>query len=215
MSTINDEIVREYFEMLGYLVIQPCKYSVPGRQKRAEEEVDLVVFNPLVKEHKSPENFVLTTQDLRNVARAVIAVRGWHTERFYLSTFEHAPDILRFLEAEPVRFASKVLGSNEMAKILCLPNLPASGELRQKTIQALRDKGLDGVISFETILAELVDGIDANKNYEKSDLLQMIRLLKRYDLIRHRQLEMFTKVRRRRTRVKAQPAHPAPEVSGT
>jgi hypothetical protein len=80
-----------------------------------------------------------------------------------------------------------------MAKILCLPKLPLSGELKQRTIQILRDKGVDGVISFETILSELVDRVDTSKNYEKSDLLQIIRLLKNYDLIRERQLDMFSK----------------------
>jgi hypothetical protein len=198
MSAVNDWVVREYFEMQGFLVTQPRKYTVPGRQKTAGEEVDLVVVNPTVKEHKIPENFVCTTQDLKNVGRAVIAIRGWHSERFYVSTFEQAPDILRFAEPESIRYATKLIGTDSMAKILCLPKLPMSGELKQKTIQILRDKGVDGVISFETILSELVDRVDTNRNYEKSDLLQIIRLLKNYDLIRERQLDMFSKQARRK-----------------
>jgi hypothetical protein len=198
MSAVNDWVVREYFEMLGFLVTQPRKYTVPGRQKTAGEEVDLVVVNPTVKEHKIPENFVCTTQDLKNVGRAVIAIRGWHSERFYVSTFEQAPDILRFAEPDSIRYATKLIGTDSMAKILCLPKLPLSGELKLKTIQILRDKGVDGVISFETILSELVDRVDINRNYEKSDLLQVIRLLKNYDLIRERQLDMFSKRARRK-----------------
>ena len=48
MAAVSEWIVREYFEWLGYLVSQPRKHVVPGRQKTAEEEVDLVVLNARV-----------------------------------------------------------------------------------------------------------------------------------------------------------------------
>lgn len=197
MSAVNEWVVREYFESLGYLVIQPRKYVVPGRQKRADEEVDFVVCNPRISAHRVPGHLVWSTEDLKGVARAVVGVRGWHTDRFYVSTFEHAPDILRFAEADSIRFAAKFLGSGSMAKILCLPRLPASGELKKKTIRVLKNKGIDGVISFRTMLLELVSRVDTNKNYEKSDLLQVIRLLKNYGLLKDSQMDMFEKKKRR------------------
>jgi len=197
MSAVSEAIAREYFELLNYLVTQPRKYVVPGRQKNAEEEVDLVIFNPRVKLHRLPDTIVWTTQDLKNVARAIVGVRGWHTERFYASTFEQTPEILRFVEPESLRFASQILGSEDMAKILCLPRLPASGQLKAKTIEMLRGRGIDGVISFRTMLAELASRVDTNRNYEKSDLLQVIRLLKNYDFLKGDQLELFAKRRRR------------------
>ena len=58
MAAVNEWIAREYFEMLGYLVCQPRKYTVPGRQKKASEEVDLVVLNTSVLEQKLPEALV-------------------------------------------------------------------------------------------------------------------------------------------------------------
>jgi len=198
MSAVNEWVVREYFETLGYLVMQPRKYVVPGRQKKAEEEVDLVVTHPGVRHHAVCPEMVWSTADLKGVARAVVAVRGWHTERFSVARFEQTPDILRFVEPESTRFAAKLLGSASMAKILCLPKLPASGELKQKTIRVLKEKGIDGVISFSTMLQELIARVDTNKNYEKSDLLQIIRLMKNYDLIKEPQLEFFAKKRRRK-----------------
>ena len=197
MASVNEWVVREYFESQGYLVSQPRKYVVPGRQKKAAEEVDLVVLNPRVVEHVVPGNMVWTTHDLAAVSRAVVGIRGWHTERFYVSTFEQTPDILRFAEPEAVRFAGKLLGTDTMAKILCLPRLPASGELKKKTIDVLKKKGIDGVISFQTILLELVRLVETKRNYEKSDLLQIIRLLKNYDLLKDSQLELFGKKRRK------------------
>jgi hypothetical protein len=213
VSTVNEWVVREYFESLGYLVNQPCKYISSGRQKRAEEEVDLVVVNPRVTEHRVPENMVWTADDLRSVGRAVVAVRGWHTNRFYPSRFEHDPDILRFLQAEPLKFAAKLLGTEEMAHVLCLPKLPASGELKDQSIRVLRQKGVHGVISFHTMLAELIRQVDVNRNYEKSDLLQIVRLLKNYDLLRLGQMDLFSKKHHRRAaapKAKAEP-EPAPK----
>jgi hypothetical protein len=75
--------------------------------------------------------------------------------------------------------------------VLCLPRLPASGELKAKTIEFVRQKGLDGVISFSTILAELIRRVEINRNYDKSDILQMIRLFKNYDLLKDPQMELF------------------------
>jgi hypothetical protein len=198
MSAVNESIVREYFESLGYLVSQPRKYTVPGRQKKADEEVDLVVLNPRVKEHTVPDHLVWTGEDLKTISRAIVGIRGWHTERFYASRFEQSPDIVRFAESGSVRFAGKILGNDAMAKILCLPKLPASGELQAKTMDVLRRKGIDGVISFGTMLADLILRVDTNKNYEKSDVLQVIRLLKNYDFLKDSQLEFFGKKRRRR-----------------
>lgn len=197
MSAINENVVREYFEQLGYLVSQPRKYMPGGRQKTADEELDLIVFNPQVKEHKVPDHLVWTTDDLKNVSRAVVGVRGWHTERFYVSRFEQTPDILRFVEEAPIKFAEKLLGASPIAKILCIPDLAASGGLKDKTCEVLKLKGLDGVISFRTMLLELAARVDVNMNYEKSDLLQTIRLLKNYDLIKDSQMEMFVKKHRR------------------
>lgn len=199
MTSVNEWIVREYFETLGYLVSQPRKYVVSGKQKKSDEEIDFVVHNPQVMERRVPDHIVWTTPDLRTVPSAVVGIHGWHTERFYASTFEQSPEILRFAQPASIRFAERLLGVSPVARILCLPKLPASGELKKKTISMLKDNGIDGVISFRTMLADLVAGVDTNKNYEKSDLLQILRLLKNYDLIRDDQMEFFGK---RKTRAR-------------
>ena len=198
MSGINEWIVKEYFEILGYMVIQPRKYVVPGKQKTAEEEVDLLIINPRVSEQRLPEHLVWTTDDLKSVARAVVGVRGGHTGTFYGSTFEQTPDILRFTEPASLHFAERYLGPGPLAKILCLPKLPGSGEIKEKSVKVLKKKGVDGVVAFETILAELVARVDKNRNYEKSDLLQIIRILKNYDFLKDSQMDLFLHKRRRR-----------------
>ncbi|MCX7591501.1 MAG: hypothetical protein N2255_07720 [Kiritimatiellae bacterium] len=198
MTAVNEWLVREYFETLGFLTIQTCKYVVPGRKKTAAEEFDLLVFNPRAKHHCVPANMIWTTGDLEGVGAAVVAVHGWHTGRFYARTFELSPDILGFVRPESLRIASEFLGSCPMARILCVPRLPASGKLREQTVAMLRQKGVDGVISFRTMLIELIRRVDVKKNYEKSDILQIIRLLKNYDLVAEPQMDLFEKKLRRK-----------------
>ena len=47
------------------------------------------------------------------------------------------------------------------------------------------------MIPFRTMLADLVRETQANRNYQKSDLLQIIRILKNYDLLKDPQMELF------------------------
>lgn len=209
MSSVSEWIVREYFEMQGYLVSQPCKYTPGGRRKRLEEEVDLVVVNPAVAEQKLPETMLWTAQDLQGIRQAVVGVCGWHTDRFYPKTLDQIPEILRFASEESVRLVSRRLGGAPLAKILCFPQLPASEKLRADTLKILKQKGVDGVLLFRTLLLEMINGVDINKNFEKSDLLQMLRILKNYDLIKHPQLELFGSRKRRLPKEKAAPAAPA------
>lgn len=192
MASVSEWIAREYFEMLGYMVIQPCKYSVSGRPKRVEEETDIVVFNPLVTAHSIPQSLLWATPDLKTVARAVVGVYGWHTERFYPAMLENLPEIVRFAGEESVKMAARRLGSSEIARILCLPQLPVAQKLKEDTLRILKSKGIDGIIEFRTMLAEIIKRVDKNRNYEKSDVLQIIRILKNYDLFKEAQLELFS-----------------------
>jgi len=203
VSAVNELMVREYFESLGYFVSQPRKYVGRARSKRGEEGADMIVLNPRVTEHRIPECMVWGTAELGTVARAVVGVRGWHTERFYVSNILQNPWAFRFVEPDLVKHAARVMGSADMARILCIPRLPASGELKDRTIRMLKEKGIDGVISFETILNELIAYVQPNRNYEKSDLLQILRILKIYDLLKDRQLDMFSGPLRKKRRVRA------------
>lgn len=192
MASVSEWIAREYFEMLGYLVIQPCKYSVTGRSKRIEEETDLIVLNPLITEHVLPQYLLWTTGDLKKIARAVVGIYGSHTDRFYPAMLENLPEIVRFAGEESVRMAARQLGSSQIAKILCLPQLPVAQKLKDATLRILKAKGIDGILEFRTMLAEIISRVDKNRNYEKSDVLQIIRILKNCDLFRGAQLELFT-----------------------
>jgi len=68
-------------------------------------------------------------------------------------------------------------------KILVVPSLPHSSQAESETIALLRSKGIDAVIPFRTILADLVNETDVSRNFQKSDLLQIIRIFKKLRLL--------------------------------
>ncbi len=53
------------------------------------------------------------------------------------------------------------------------------------------------MLPFRALLADLIEHVEPNRNYQKSDLLQTLRLLKRYDFLRDGQLDLFKPPRRR------------------
>jgi len=198
MSAVDETIVREYFESHEFLVCQRRKYIVQARQKMAHEEVDLVVLNPRAVAGGEPLEFEIASESLDRVARAVVAVKGWHTEVFAPGVLAHQPKIFGFVEKGVLDKAARLVGGEGLLKILVVPGLPRNAKLRQQSIEVLRAKGVDGVISFRSILQELIAGVHTNRNYQKSDLLQILRLLKNYDLLKEPQLELKLKPKSRK-----------------
>ena len=197
MAAVSETIVREYFELHGFFVRQQRKYIAPTR--REDEEIDFFVLNPRHVAAGQPLPFVLTSGDLPAIARAVVAVKGWHTESFSSAVLANAPEIFRFVEPPVFERAAKAFGGQgQPTKILVVPALPQSREARAESIELLKSKGVDAIIPFHTMLADLIVQIEVNRNYQKSDLLQIIRILKNYDFFKEPQLELFKPKRRKK-----------------
>ena len=204
MPAVSEAIVREFFEQHGFLVRQQRKYIARARDD--EDEVDFFIWNPRA-EIRAAMPFVLTPADLAGLARAAVVVRGWHTETFTPGILANSPEIFRSLEPSVFRHIEKAVGGGEgpLTKILVVPALPHGAEARQQSIELLTSKGVDAVVAFHTILADLIEQVETNRNYEKSDLLQVIRILKNYDFLKDPQLELF-KARKPRA-AKSQPSN--------
>jgi len=200
MSAVDESIVREYFEAHGFLVCQRRKYIVQVRQKTGDEEIDLIVLNPRAVPAESPPDFELTSSALKHVARGVVAVKGWHTEVFAPGVLAHQPKIFGFVEKRAIEEAQQLTGGEMLTKILIVPGLPREAKTRARSVELLKAKGVDGVISFQAILQDLIAGVHTNRNYQKSDLLQVLRLLKNYGLLREPQMELKLKAKRSRRR---------------
>ena len=197
MSAVSETIVREYFELHDFLVRQHCKYLV--QTKREEDDIDFFVLNPLAQKREGEQPFVLASDDLAFIERAIVVVKGWHTETFSSARLSSTPEIFRFVGTQVFQRAARVFGEHGTpAKILVVPALPQSAPAREQSIALLRSKGIDAVIPFRTMLTDLVQHTEINRNYQKSDLLQIIRILKNYDFFKEPQLELFKSKRRTR-----------------
>ena len=107
-----------------------------------------------------------------------------------------------------MRTAEAELGVSNPAKILCMADLPTDPDPRAEALGFLKSRGIDGVILFRPMLLELAERVDAKKTYEKSDLLQILRILKNYDLLKSGQMDLFAHARRRKA------APPVPDPTG-
>ncbi|MGF1485134.1 MAG: hypothetical protein ACFBZ8_12305 [Opitutales bacterium] len=199
MAGIDENIVREYFESNGFLVRQLRKYTVQSRMKRHEEEIDLAVVNPAFRKSAEKPGFLLFAADLKLIQRAIVSVKAWHSTRFTPSTLRSSSEIFKFLEKDVLKKAEELFALEEelepeadaFAKILVLPGLPTHEPHRSQSIALLREHGVDGILSFRSMLHDLVVKVENNYNYSKSDLLQLLRILKNYDMIKSPQMELF------------------------
>lgn len=191
MSAVSETIVREFFELREFLVRQHRKYI--GQTRRVnDDDIDFFVLNPHPQPHQGALPFVLGSTDLPFVERAIVVVKGWHTETFSSSVLTHAPEIFRFVQPKVFQQAARAFGTEGTPlKILVVPALPQAPAARDESIALLRSKGIDAVIPFRTMLADLVSETEVNRNYQKSDLLQIIRILKNYDFFKDPQMELF------------------------
>jgi len=212
MSAIDEGIVREYFEQNGFFVRQVRKYQVQARRKTADEEIDLLVHNPTWRKGSRRPDFLLFSSELPFVHRAVVAVKPWHTDIFTPTMLKGSPEIFGFLEQNVVKQATRLFPtegegvSSDVTKILVLPALPTAEPFRSQSVELLKERGVDGVISFRAMLLDLIDKIDAHRNYGKSDTLQVIRVLKNYDLLRDAQLDLLSDRMQSARRARAAPA---------
>ena len=190
MSSVSETIVREYFELHEFLVRQHRKYI--AQSKREDDDIDFFVLNPRPQKGSAPLPFVLSSADLAQVPQAIVVVKGWHTETFSPAVLMNAPEIFRFVQPATFKQAAKAFGAEgKPMKILVVPALPTGAEAREESVALLRAKGIDSVIPFRTMLTELIDKTETNRNYQKSDLLQVIRILKNYEFFKEPQMELF------------------------
>jgi hypothetical protein len=197
MSAIDESIVREYFEQNGFLARQVRKYQVTARHKTSDEEVDLLVLNPAWRPGARRPDFFLFASELPFVHRAVVAVKPWHTDVFSPSILRSSPEIFRFLEAGVLREAGRLFPplpagetTDGLLKILVLPGLPAQEPFRSQSVALLKERGVDAIISFRAMLLDLIEKTEVNRSYRKSGTLEIIRILKNYDLLKEPQLDL-------------------------
>lgn len=198
MSAIDEGIVREYFEQNGFLVRQARKYQVQARRKAADEEIDLIVYNPAWQRDARKPDFFLFSNELPYVHKAIVSVKPWHTGVFTPNMLKSSPEVFRFLEDNVLKQVARLFpadstdeASGDLTKILVLPSLPTAEPFRTQSVELLKARGVDAIVSFRAMLLDLLEKIEINQNYTKSDTLQVMRILKNYDLLKDTQMDLL------------------------
>jgi len=76
-------------------------------------------------------------------------------------------------------------------KILVAPAFPTQEVYRARIVSALKERGVDGILSFKSILLDIIDRVDPRQVYPGSELLQLVRTLKTFDLVKDSQMNFL------------------------
>jgi hypothetical protein len=199
MASFDEDIVREYFELNGFFARQLSKYAVRSRKKPVEDAVELLVYNPSAPSAAPEPNFQLFSSDMASIRQAIVVVHGWQQTRVTPAILKSPARLLDFLKKEVLGQIDTLFVIEEGAledaaayrKVLVLPGLPTTEPQRSECIALFKEQGVDGVIAFSTILEDLLRHVEVNHSYQKSELLQLVRVLKVYDMVQAPQMSLF------------------------
>ncbi len=194
MAGFDDNLVREYFELNGFFTRTAAKPGATARARRSDEPGLLQVLNPSPRVGAEP-GFQLFGADLAGLAGAVVAVKGLPAKGLTAAMLRRG-DFLDFIrkEAAPAAkeaFADPAPAGERAPRVLVLPGLPAQEPPRSESIALLRAQGVDHVLTFRTILENLIQTAETGGAAGRSDTLQLLRLLRAYDMVNAAQLELF------------------------
>jgi hypothetical protein len=137
-----------------------------GKKSSGYGDIDLIVMNP-------------KTGD-----KAIVGVSGWHTERITPSYVEGwGGRLFSFVSSLALSKAAKVLGTRRFRKILVVSRLGSKESSRRMFIEQAKSIGVDEILEFPEILKELLRLVKTEPSYD-SEVLQILRLLKIYDLVK-------------------------------
>ena len=196
MSSVDEQIVCEYLENNGFLVQPLRKSRLQSKRSQQNEGVDFYIRNVKSAQGREP-SFLLFSSELSKLQSALVCVRGWHGDKAALASVTSGAEMFRYLETTVLKKVEKwfdfdgfrALGEKEMPKkVLVAPAFPTQEPFRKQCVAALKEKGVDGILSFKSMVLDLIDRVDTKQVYVKSDLLQFIRMLKTFDLIKDSQM---------------------------
>lgn len=166
MSQASIEIVREFFVIENFFVLK-------------KEDI-LFVKNAEVTEPEKTEKFILSGSEAGKVLKsAVVKPVCWHTMKFTPVVLSRFPEIFEFVKGKYNLESKKFFQGENFKKVLIIPSLPASDNLRKESIRIMKEEGIDHIITFPSIIAQLIEKIDA-RNVYLSSVNEIFRVLKFY-----------------------------------
>ncbi|RJP14996.1 MAG: hypothetical protein C4520_20720 [Candidatus Abyssobacteria bacterium SURF_5] len=195
MADSNVRIVREFLEALGFSVLTNRKFQLQKADPPGRYSIDVVATNLRYAEPEAPLPMKLNAEHMRFLPNVIVDVKGWHGHRFVPSLITATPELFYFVSAGALQYARSVFNGAPFKSLLVISEATAVEPLWLKVEEMLKEGGIDHVVEFTTILGFLISYVEVNVNYVESETLQLLRLLKRYDLVKGLQMELPFKSR--------------------
>ena len=166
MSNVSIQIVKEFFAMNNFLVMQ-------------KGDILFVKNATFTEENNLQSGFILDKKDMQCIKNAVVKPIAWHTLKFSPSVLKKSPEIFYFLRPSFLNKMKSFFGEEPFFKILVIPGLPSTDNLRKESISFLKNKGIDNVLIFSTVISDLIKKINPRQVY-LSETNEILRVLKFY-----------------------------------
>ncbi len=187
MSDVDTQLVREYFELLHYRVLTHWQHD--AHLPRVADAGTLLFIEHAESPDWETSEFLLRAADTPRLRRAIVEVRAWHGDRFYPSVVENSATLAHAGSKEVRQVAATIFGGRPATNVLVVSELPKTREQRDRTLALLRERGIEHVLDFPTLLGDLLQRLNPQGQYAPSPTLQALRLIKRYHFLRRQQLE--------------------------
>lgn len=187
MSDVNTQLVREYFELLRFRVVTHWQHD--AHLPRVADPASLLFIELPDANAGTSAPFLLKSEDMPHIRRAVVEVRAWHADRFYPSVIENSATLAHAGTDEVQGLAASIFGQDDATNILVVSELPRTQEQRERACELLRARGIRHVLEFPVLLGDLLERLNPNGQYAPSPTLQVLRLVKRYHFLRRQQME--------------------------
>jgi len=158
--------VEEFFAVQGFFTVRT-------------DDI-LAVKKPISAGTPPPDKFVLDYHDVALLHNAIVKPVGWHTLKFVPSVLKKSPEIFDFVGPSFQRKAQAFFGEEAYRRVLVVPGLPVSEELKKESIAFMKEKGVDHVVGFPAVIAGLLEKINPRQVYlsETSEILRSLKLYK-------------------------------------
>src|SRR2546428_6542084 len=132
VAHLNEEVARLFFEVNGFLVRTNIPY--PMGKGSPDSDIDLAIENTR-RVVRNPRGAVLSVEGARQIRRAVVEVKGYHTEKFTPSILEKR--MFRYTTRRATATARQFFGGKPFKRIFILSRLPATDSAREGAVREI------------------------------------------------------------------------------
>lgn len=188
MLSLESLILRHFFEVQGFMVRQ-CLPTNPSGIESLQ-----IVHPDAPKAQKLPP--ILFSTDIPKISKALVWIPSWQAQKITPAMLKDSQELMKFIDK---RLAQRKMPADfdlsDAPKIVVVPATPKEAGAREQTINLLKARNIDAMISFRSILLDLIARLDVRKQTEG---LQLLQILNNFDLLKTTQMELFSSNHERR-----------------